>query len=423
MRKCCRQKSVVLVLGLGMFVGGYSAVCFAALTAAQTKDKAKEPPKDVVDEKAIRQLIQQLGDDSFDVRETADKKLAAVGEPALALLRMAAKDNPDAEVRQRATDLVRAINAQLFSQVRQLAGHAGKRQAWVTNVVVTPDGSQAYSVGFDDDVRLWDLAAGQQILAFGAPKAAYWYLALSKDGKRLIAAGEEKTALVFDAKTGKQLQQLIGHTAELGGVAFLADGKQVVTGGWDQSIRVWDVETGKEIRKFAGVTDCIRCLAISPDGKLLVAGHSGKKDKKTPAGPPSIRIWDLDKGQEIRALKGHTNEIISISFSPDGKTVLSSSNDKTVRLWDVASGKEQNCLRGHTHNVTWASFTPDGKSILSCGNQTNPWIGLWDVATGNQIYRSGEVPAGFYCVAGLPDNRQCVTAGKDGIVRMWQWKR
>jgi WD40 repeat protein len=70
----------------------------------------------------------------------------------------------------------------------------------------------------------------------------------------------------------------------------------------------------------------------------------------------------------------------------------------------------------------YAVFTPDGKRVLACGNDYDPRVRLWDAATGMQLHESRPVPKGFLCVAALPDGRHCVTAGKDGVVRLWRWK-
>jgi WD40 repeat protein len=112
-----------------------------------------------------------------------------------------------------------------------------------------------------------------------------------------------------------------------------------------------------------------------------------------------------------------------VAFSPDGKMLLSSSFDRTVRLCDVDSGRQLKYLTGHTHRVEYAAFSPDGRRIVSCGNQNNPTLRVWDVASGKQLHESEEVAGGFLGVAVRPNGCQCVTAGRDGVVRLWRWAR
>jgi WD40 repeat protein len=412
------RASAVLLFGLGAL-----GIGLLAYHAGAHANQVNVPPKpaqakpDAVNPQTIRDLIGQLGHNSFGKREAADKDLVAIGEPALELLRQAARKNTDTEVRLRAARVARAIETSLFREVRLFKGHAGGSFPWVTRVVVTPDGSQAVSAGFDA-LRSWDLASGQQILVFGKTAGSYWSLAISADGRRVIAGSTDKIAQVFDLKTGKLVQKLAGHTGAVWGAVLSADGKRAVTGAWDQSLRVWDVETGEQLGAFVGVREHVRCLALSPDGKWLAAGHFAVAN-----GPGIVRVWNMKTGKEVRAFAGHTMEVSSVAFSGDGKTLLSSSFDKTVRLWDVDNGEELQRFEGHTERVEYAAFTPDGQRVVSCGNQLNPTVRLSDVASGKQLLETATVDAGFLSIAVLPDGRQCVTAGRDGIVRLWRWAR
>jgi len=84
---------------------------------------------------------------------------------------------------------------------------------------------------------------------------------------------------------------------------------------------------------------------------------------------------------------GHTDEVTSVAFAPDGRTLASGSPDQTIKLWDVASGREVRTLSGHTHWVRSVAFSPDGRTLAS-GSYDNT-IKLWDVASG-QLIRSLE---------------------------------
>src|SRR5262249_45835640 len=71
-------------------------------------------------------------------------------------------------------------------------------------------------------------------------------------------------------------------------------------------------------------------VAFSPDGKTVVSGSIDR----------TVRLWDVATGQSLRTLQGHTDAVESVAFSPDGKTVVSGSRDGTLRLWAVLSGQD-----------------------------------------------------------------------------------
>jgi WD40 repeat protein len=123
---------------------------------------------------------------------------------------------------------------------------------------------------------------------------------------------------------------------------------------------------------FKGHTDEVLAVAFSPDGKTLA---SGSRDK-------TIRLWEVASGKEMAALEGHVNWVTSVAFSPDGKALVSGSADGSIRLWGVATGKETGSFRGDRQCVLCVAFSPDGKTVASGGYE--PRVKLWDVAGGKQ---------------------------------------
>ena len=87
-----------------------------------------------------------------------------------------------------------------------------------------------------------------------------------------------------------------------------------------------------------GHSDAVLSVAFSPDGKTLASGSWDK----------TIKLWDVKTGKELATLNGHTETVMFVAFSPDGKTLASASWDKTIKLWDVATSKERATLKGHT---------------------------------------------------------------------------
>src|SRR5262249_46648988 len=92
-----------------------------------------------------------------------------------------------------------------------------------------------------------------------------------------------------------------------------------------------------QVRALEGHQGAVECVALTPDGKLVV---SASEDK-------TLRSWDVVKGEGVRYFIGHSAPVHGVAVSPDGKRVASAGWDKTVRLWDIANGKEVKQFTDH----------------------------------------------------------------------------
>jgi WD40 repeat protein len=100
----------------------------------------------------------------------------------------------------------------------------------------------------------------------------------------------------------------------------------------------------------------VSSVAFSPDGRRIVSGSDDT----------SIRVWDAETGQTLLGpLEGHTNHVHSVSFSPGGRRIVSSSRDRSIRVWNAETGETLAVLSAGDDIVLAASFSPDGTRIVS----------------------------------------------------------
>ena len=238
---------------------------------------------------------------------------------------------------------------------------------------------------------------------------------------------------------------LTGYTA-----AFSPDGKRVVTASSDKTARVWDADIRQDPRlppgahlmrstpprsaptasgssppqttrrrgsgtptpastlaSLQGHTEMVCSAAFSPDGKRVVTASDDN----------TARVWDADSGKTLAPLQGHTQPVNSAAFSPDGKRVVTASFDNTARVWDADTGKTLAPLQGHTTWVNSAAFSPDGKRVVTASYDTTARV--WDADSGKTLASLQGHTAGVNSAAFSPDGKRIVTASHDNTARVW----
>ena len=174
-------------------------------------------------------------------------------------------------------------------------------------------------------------------------------IAISKDGKAVISVGDDKKIKVWNIERRKIIREF-NENDTVKSIIYINE-RNIASGSFDNTVKIWDLETGEKLHTLKGHSNTINTLSITPNEKKLV---SGSKDR-------SIKIWDLKTKENTNTLKGHTGWVLDVQTTPDGKFIISCSIDKTIKIWELDSGKNIATLRGHTRSVIKVSITPDGK--------------------------------------------------------------
>ena len=295
-------------------------------------------------------------------------------------------------------------------------GHTGI----VLSAAFCPDGRLIASAGLDRMIRLWNVATGKTIRIAVGHRSSIRSVKFSPDGQFLLSGDGDADVTDFsirlwDVKTGKEIPRF--QSSDLGGsVAFSPDGKQVVSAVSTHPVLL-EIKTGKETRRFTGHGSSMTSVTFSEDGKFIV---SGNRDG-------TARMWSVEDGKETRVFQHvGNNHVEGVALSRDGQYVLTGSTDTTAYLWNVKDSTVIHRLDGQSR-VWCVALSPDGHLALtgSTGRVKEPQtrverVRLWDAQTGRQIAALAGHTAWVRSVAFSPDGSRAVTSSNDGTVRMWR---
>ncbi|MEH1965752.1 nSTAND1 domain-containing NTPase [Nostoc sp.] len=311
----------------------------------------------------------------------------------------------------------------------------------ITSVSFSRDGQMVAAGSVDGRVllRSWD---GKEIANFQGYEDEITSINFSPDGQKLISASKDKTFKLWNLQ-GEVIKTFEGHKESITSVSFSPDGQLIVSGSEDNMVKLWTLN-GKAIKTLnqkSPVTE----VTFSPDGQTIAstAGESGYPklwrrngsliktlsstgsisfsiDSKRIAitnfseSNASVEIYQIDTENTGTSfeLKGHGNNITSVSISPDFQMLVSGSEDRTVKLWSLEKDRDfKNPDESAVNNV---SFSPNGQLIASVSGKDN--VRLWK----QDGTLKTTLPGHNSQVSFSPDSQMLVTASEDRTVQLWR---
>jgi WD40 repeat protein len=248
---------------------------------------------------------------------------------------------------------------------------ASGKQAALT-LAVSADGRHV-AAGCDDGLlRVWEVRGGKLLHALAAHKGPIYQIAFAAQGTRLASGGQDGTVRLWDVATGQEVKQFLGHQGAVRSVAFSPDGRHLASGGDDRLVRLWDADTAK-MQPLAGHGASVTQVAFLPSGKALASTSSD--DCRT-------ILWDVPTAmprREFDVPKQHPG-FKTMALSSDGRLIaISRDYDRLIKVFDVLTG----VLTGQFHRqdgwIRTLAFSPDGKFLVSGSEDTT--ILVWSLAS------------------------------------------
>jgi len=259
-------------------------------------------------------------------------------------------------------------------------GHEGRVHAVAFS---HPDGQMIVSGSADSTVRLWDLQGNLIGEPLRGHEGSVTSVAFSLDGQMIVSGSADSTVCLWDLQGNLIGEPLRGHEGSVTSVAFSLDGQMIFSSGGSSLglgsvIRFWNLQGNliKEVHTRSG-----HSVGFDSHHQMMVNGNSDC----------TVSIWSLQDDSIVKTFRGHDHNppdafsgsygqrVESVSFNPDGRTIVSGGGDSTVRLWDLQGNPIGEPLRGHKGDVLSVVFSPNGEMIASTGSDKTIrlWRGSW----------------------------------------------
>ena len=298
--------------------------------------------------------------------------------------------------------------------IKTLLGHSKS----VTSASYSPDGRFILSSSWDGSIIIWDAKTGYPVSKKECCSDGVDFACYSPDGKRIaVAAGDSIT--IRDANTLEILNTLKDETMwEVGCVNYSPDGFSLVSASGDNVVRIWRASDGVLLKTYKGHSQAIKSACFSPDSRQIATASEDE----------TVRMWAVCGGNLINTIDNNIdnkeyNDVLAACYDPKGRYIASASEDNLVKIWDAATGRLLETLVGHTDEVRSVDYNPNGCRIVS--TSYNEMI-IWDAKHGELLQNKpfggifNDNYVNYACFS--PDGSRIAAAMGDGTVQIFNSK-
>lgn len=280
-------------------------------------------------------------------------------------------------------------------------------ERWCNDTAWSDDGKHVASRYGERIFRVFDLATGVKRDITGLGPGEHWGLGLSPEGRSLALGDERGIMRVYDVTGARPPVALRGEGSRVARVVWSPDGRRIAATVFGNGVRLWDTED-REDPVVLGSPPMI-AVAFTPDRKSIVAITEDH----------APRIWNAEIPLAPEVVRGHTDRVYSVAWSPDGRRLASGSYDGIVRVSSLDEARRSVVYRAAPADsiVESVAFCPDSRHLVAV--MPSARVAVWDLDRSGAPLELGSDDPAVRDLTCSPDGHHVAAGGDDGLVRIW----